>query len=323
MILTLLRVWTPLFRISANWLVLLLFTFFTSLAIIGITVALRPFIPVGQLTRPLRLFAPFILFGLYATALYNAYTPVVRYAHIQIDKPLAQPIRIGLASDTHLGVLFGNRQIDKLVQIMDNEKVDMILLPGDIMDDDTVHYEAENMHAHLSKLRAPLGVFASIGNHDIGYQGIPQHDTITQALEKAGIHVLTNRAVHINNQIWVVGLPDQMIGKGREPIATVLQNVDTTQPVFLLDHRPNSVLEHAQLPIDLQVSGHVHNGQIFPANYIVRYLNRIHYGYEKINNSHFVVTSGYGFWGVPFRLGSQSEVWIIDVTGRTDSSLEP
>ena len=66
----------------------------------------------------------------------------------------------------------------------------------------------------------------------------------------------------------------------------------------------------------MQVSGHVHNGQIFPANFIVQRLNRIAYGYGKINDSHFFVTSGFGFWGVPFRLGSQSEVWIIDVKGK-------
>ena len=73
---------------------------------------------------------------------------------------------------------------------------------------------------------------------------------------------------------------------------------------------------HAKLPIDVQVSGHVHNGQIAPANLIVRTLYRLAYGYEEIGGRHFFVTSGYGFWGIPLRLGSQSEVWVIDVKGR-------
>lgn len=316
LILTMLRVWLPMFRITANWLVLLLFMSFTAAIVTALCFALKPFIAQEKLGRPLRFIAPMILVAIYALALHNAYTPVVRYATIQLDKPLPKPLRIGMASDTHLGALFGNKQIDDLVRIMQQEQVDMVFLPGDIMDDNTLVYEAENMHDHLSKLRAPLGVYATIGNHDIGYQGVPQYPIITRTLEKAGITVLTNQAVQINNAFWVVGLPDHMMHQGREPIKNVLRNVDTTQPVFVLDHRPNSVLEHAQLPIDLQVSGHVHNGQVFPANFIVRFLNRIHYGYEKINNSHFVVTSGYGFWGVPFRLGSQSEVWIIDVQGK-------
>lgn len=67
----------------------------------------------------------------------------------------------------------------------------------------------------------------------------------------------------------------------------------------------------------MQLSGHVHNGQIFPANFITKMLYpALAYGYKAIGNGHFVVTSGYGFWGVPFRLGSQSEVWIIDVKGK-------
>ena len=82
-----------------------------------------------------------------------------------------------------------------------------------------------------------------------------------------------------------------------------------------MDHRPDQIEQHARLPIDLQVSGHVHNGQVFPANLIVKQLYRLPYGYEAIGNGHFFVTSGFGFWGIPFRLGSQSEVWIIDVSG--------
>lgn len=97
--------------------------------------------------------------------------------------------------------------------------------------------------------------------------------------------------------------------------ATLLKQVDTHKPVILLDHRPSQIEQHAQLPIDIQVSCHVHNGQVFPANLIVWAINRVHYGYERIHNGHFFVTSGYGFWGVPFRLGSQSEVMIIDVQG--------
>ena len=88
--------------------------------------------------------------------------------------------------------------------------------------------------------------------------------------------------------------------------------------MILLDHRPSDIDEHSQLPIDLQVSGHTHNGQVFPANFIVSAINRLGYGYEAIGQGHFVVSSGYGFWGIPFRLGSRSEVWLINVSGNAD-----
>lgn len=83
----------------------------------------------------------------------------------------------------------------------------------------------------------------------------------------------------------------------------------------MLDHRPTEIEKHSKLPIDLQVSGHTHKGQIFPANLITALIYRLDYGYEKIGLGHYVVTSGYGFWGIPMRLGSQSEVVILDVTG--------
>lgn len=84
----------------------------------------------------------------------------------------------------------------------------------------------------------------------------------------------------------------------------------------ILDHEPNEIEKNVQLPIDLQVSGHTHNGQIFPANFIVKFINRLGYGYERINNTDVIVSSGYGFWGVPFRLGSQAELWVIDLVGK-------
>lgn len=301
-----------LFRFGALWLVFLLYVVFTGV-IIGFchhTLKLI-FKQPARYTRVLRIVSPLILISFFAVSVYNAYTPVVRHAKITIGKPLAKPVRIGMAADLHLGILVGGRQLDKLADIMNREKVDMILLPGDIMDDNTDVYDSENMKPHFARLRAPMGVFATLGNHDMF-----SRDPISHAIQDAGITVLSDQAALVDNQIWVVGRPDQLIGQRMET-ADLLRaaQVDTSQPVFLLDHRPDDVLAHTKLPIDVQVSGHVHNGQIFPANLLVRFLNRLPYGYEKIGNGHFFVTSGYGFWGVPFRLGSQSEVWIIDVEG--------
>lgn len=175
-----------MFRLSAAWMVLLLFALFTSLIVLFLEHVCRLiFRQPEKRERALRLLAPVILCGFFALAVYNAYTPIVRHAEITIDKPMAKPVRIGMAADTHLGVLVGARQLDKLADIMQQEKVDVILLPGDIMDDDTVAYLAENMQPHLQKLRAPLGVYATLGNHD--YR---ETNSITQAIQAAGITVL-------------------------------------------------------------------------------------------------------------------------------------
>ena len=307
--LSMMRIGLGAFRLTAGWMVLLLFTLFTALTTWIIWLLLHKQMKPTHLSFGLRVFAPLFLVGLFGLAVYNAYVPTVRYYAIKINKPLAQPFRIGMVSDLHLGKLFGAKQLDDLARILQKERVDMILMPGDIMDDNTVAYEAENMQPHFAQLRAPLGVYATLGNHDL----FGAEKQIIAAIEAAGITVLNDQIIEING-INIIGRPDDL-DKKRQTTVNLLKQVDTNKPVILLDHRPSQIEQHAKLPIDIQVSGHVHNGQVFPANLIVWAINRVHYGYERINNGHFFVTSGYGFWGVPFRLGSQSEIMIIDVEG--------
>lgn len=309
-----------LFRFSASMMVLLWFAFLATAAVVILAKILRK-TPKYQhnaalLNTHLRVLAPVVFGGLFALAVYNAYVPVVKRVSVQIDKPLAKPVRIGMAADTHLGALVGARQLDKLAHIMQQEQVDIILLAGDIMDDNTLVYEAENMQPHLAKLRAPLGVYATLGNHDMGrYDPQGTAAKITQAIEEAGIKVLHDDVLKVDNRFWLIGRPDQLDMQRAQTI-DLLKQVNTAEPIFLIDHRPDDIATHAQLPIDVQVSGHVHKGQVFPLNLFVYAINRVAYGYEQIHQGHFVVTSGFGFWGVPFRLGSQSEVWIIDVKGK-------
>lgn len=299
----------PAFRPIAFVLVILLFAFFARI-LTACSALLLP--KSANVQRRLKAAFPLLFIGFIGLGLYNAYTPHTVYYQITLDKPLEKPLRIGLASDFHLGKLFGSRQLEKLAARFDQENVDLILLPGDIMDDDIQAYEAENMQAALSKLRAPLGVYATLGNHDF----FGQQRAIYHAITQAGITVLWDQAVTLENNLTLIGRNDNLY-KSRPSAAQLLKNVDTSHPIILLDHRPDDILAHAELPIDIQVSGHAHNGQIFPANFVVKALYRLHHGYEKIGLGHYFVTSGYGFWGVPFRLGSQSEMMIIDVRGQS------
>lgn len=297
----------PMFRLGAFFLAFLLFSLFVS---IGIAVLRKVFQNSAKINRTLRWCYPLGLLSLLGLSVYNAYTPKIVHYQVQIDKPL-KPLRIGMASDFHLGEWFGGKQIDQLASIFNTQKVDLILLPGDIMDDNVNAYLAEQMQPHLAKLQAPLGVYATLGNHDF----FGDQQRIADEIQKAGIQVLWDQTKTVNNQFVLVGRNDDMV-KNRPTTVELLKSVETNLPIFLLDHRPTEILQHAKLPIDLQVSGHAHKGQIFPANLITYLMYPLDYGYEKIGNGHFVVTSGYGFWGIPMRLGSQSEVVIIDVIGK-------
>lgn len=302
----------PMFRIMAFVLVLLLFAFFVSV----VTACLYQLSKGNShIHRLLKISYPFAFFGFIGLALYNAYVPTVVHYSVKIDKPLEKPIRIGVASDLHLGKLFGAKQLDKLADIFTQENVDLILLPGDIMDDNVVAYREQNMPPHLAKLKAPFGVYATLGNHDF----FGAQNSIANEIKQAGITVLWDQAVEIDGKFALVGRNDNLV-KTRPSAEKLLKSINTKLPVFLLDHRPTEIEKHAKLPIDIQVSGHTHKGQVFPANIMTKFIYRLHYGYEKIGLGHYFVTSGYGFWGVPMRLGSQSEVMIIDVKGK--NSLE-
>lgn len=299
-----LRLYSESFRVSAFILTLLLFSTFSSL-FVGFLYLLRK-----RWRHGIKWLYPIVFLGLIATACYNAYVPTVRYFRVKLDKPM-QPLRIGVASDLHLGYFFGAKQLDKLAAIMQQEKVDVILLPGDIMDDNVNAYVAKKIQPHLAKLQAPLGVYVTLGNHDF----FGDQQRIEQEIRSAGIMPLMDEAQTIDNRFVLIGRNDDLV-KERPTTAQLLKNIDTRLPMILLDHRPTEIMLHSTLPIDMQFSGHTHNGQIFPANLIVKLIYRLSYGYEQINHRHFFVTSGYGFWGVPMRLGSQSEVMIVDVVGR-------
>ncbi|ERL56514.1 metallophosphoesterase [Psychrobacter aquaticus] len=265
----------------------------------------------------LRALALVVFLGLFIYALYNAYVPIVRKLSVHIDKPLARTLKIAVASDLHIGRLFGGGAIDRLQRLIVQSKADILLMPGDIMDDNTQAFSDYHMAANLTQLSAsvPYGIYATLGNHDLyGHE-----QSISEALRGAGVKLLNDEALCIEHEgiaVWLVGRFDN---HKHQRVATteLLAQVDTKQPIILLDHRPSDITEHSQLSIDLQVSGHTHNGQIFPANFIVNAINRVGYGYEAIGNGHFLVSSGYGFWGIPFRLGSRSEIWLISLTGDT------
>ena len=301
-----------LFRMAAVWMVTMLFVMYAALATFVLYLVIRRLLPKQPVSRGLRLFAPIFFLGLTAYAYHNANSTVVRHLDITIDKKMNQPLRVGMASDLHLGVLFGSDKLDELTQIMKREKVDLILLPGDLMDDNVIAYREQHMQPHLAALSAPLGVFATMGNHDLMSDG----SEIAAEVQKAGLHLMQNRTEIVNGRVLLVGRNDDL-DKQRPDAAQLLVGQNTNLPVILMDHRPTQILENAKLPVDLQLSGHVHKGQIAPANWIVQFLYPLHYGYKRFNNTHVVVTSGYGFWGIPLRLGSQSEVWIINIKGRS------
>ena len=270
----------------------------------------RRFAP-QRAARLLRVFLPAGFAALFAWGFFNANATVVRHYQVTLPKAMA-PLRIGVASDIHLGgnFFYGAHELDRLAALMAQEKVDIILLPGDVINDNVRAFHAENMQPHLQALRAPLGVYATLGNHE--FYGDAEENA--QALRDSGVRLLRDEAVVVADRLVLVGRDDEMHAN-RPPLATLLDGVRRDLPIIVLDHRPSDISANVQTAMDMQVSGHAHRGQVFPANFIVQAMYRLAYGHENIEGKEVFVSSGYGFWGVPLRLGSRSEIFVIDVNG--------
>jgi uncharacterized protein len=208
-----------------------------------------------------------------------------------------------MASDLHLGNVIRKGRLTKWVNLINSQNPDIIILDGDIFDHSYNAVESQHMDVELRKLHAKMGVFAIPGNHDY-YTGI---DKVIAYLQKSGIRVLRDSAVVVNNSLLIVGR-DDLTNKNRKPLDSLLKGQDASMPVLVLDHQPHSLDESVKNNVDLHLSGHTHNGQIFPFNRIVEKVYKLGYGYQKTGNTHFYVSSGIGLWAAPIRLGTQSEI---------------
>jgi predicted MPP superfamily phosphohydrolase len=220
-----------------------------------------------------------------------------------------ETLKIVVASDLHLGYSIDKKHLQKIVDLINSRKPDMILLAGDIVDTYSKPVVEQNMKEEFMKLQAPLGVYGITGNHEC-YGDL---SNTVKYLKSAGIIMLQDSLALVDNDIYIVGRNDRTI-KNRKKLDELLQNTDKQKTLILLDHQPYNLNQAQDNGIDLQISGHTHGGQIFPFTLITKSVYEKQHGYMKKNNTHYYITSGTGGWGPKLRIGSQSE--IIEITLR-------
>ncbi|MDY0407957.1 metallophosphoesterase [Paracerasibacillus soli] len=224
---------------------------------------------------------------------YLAWTPVVRTHEITLNKKAnMDELTIFVVSDLHLGELIGKRHLEKLVRIVDERQPDIVMIPGDIINDNIGPFLKENMGEVLAELRAPLGVYAVSGNHDYYGGDIEQ---IFVEMDKAGITMLGDEMVQIDESLYIIGRNDKT-DNDRKSIKELMKGIDRQQSIIMLDHQPIALSEANENGIDILLSGHTHRGQIAPANIITGLLYENDWGYLQKGNLHSIVTSGFGFW---------------------------
>jgi len=300
-------------KIGAYWMaVLFLLTFLIPLAHLTVLMLRLLRLPHRRADSWAGAAVLFLLIVLLAYGSHQAYSPVVRAYEIRIEKevPGLNTLSIALASDTHFGLLSGRTHAERLVREINRLEPDLVLLAGDIVDNDIRPFREQGIAEVLSEIKAAYGVYASLGNHD--RHGGPMAELIG-ALEEAGMEVLYDEVAEVGGKIVLAGRKDRT-DRGREPLSALLGGVDRAKPVILLDHQPVDLEDAEREGVDLMVSGHTHRGQIFPGSLITARIYENDWGLLRKGRMHSVVSSGFGFWGPPIRLGTRSELVHLVVT---------
>jgi uncharacterized protein len=266
------------------------------------TLSLRRWITVASLA---------VIFVSLAVGYYRFRHPQAVHLELTANKPTqGKQLRIVMASDLHLGSSIGKKQLQQYVNLLNASNPDLILLVGDLTDRALGPVFEQNLGPELANLKATHGVFAVSGNHEY-YSGRP--DSLYHYLNTHGVRVLRDETILIDSALYLLGRDDRTNPK-RSELARLTAPLDPSLPVIVMDHQPYHLEEPANLGIDLQLSGHTHRGQFFPGNLIVKWLFEIGYGYGKKDNTHVYVSSGLGIWGPQYRIGSQSEYVVIDLS---------
>jgi predicted MPP superfamily phosphohydrolase len=223
-------------------------------------------------------------------------------------------VRLGIVSDVHAGAPHvTEKTVARAVERLNAEAPDVMLLLGDFIDSHVVwggRVKPEAIARELAALRAPLGVFAALGNHDWKQAG----DRMWRALTNAGIEVLENGAAAAGS-FYVAGLAD--LRERRPDLPTALAGVPQDAPVILLSHDPD-VFPFVPERIALTVSGHLHGGQVaiprmrrpaIPSRYGERYAR----GHVVEDGRHLYVSSGLGTSGLPLRFLAPPEVVVLEL----------
>jgi predicted MPP superfamily phosphohydrolase len=216
-------------------------------------------------------------------------------------------LRVAFVADLHLQQNIRLQFIEQFVRKINALQPDLMLYGGDMTEGDRENETSETIESALKKIQAKYGVYGVTGNHEF-YGGQEQGSFF----RKAGITLLCDTIVRIDDSFYLAGRYDQHFRR-RKTVNEILGSDSLDLPVILMDHRPTELQEVSLTGTDVQFSGHTHNGQLFPINLITGSMYELSWGYKKIRNTHFFVTSGLRLWGPPVKTAGKSEIMLVDI----------
>ena len=232
----------------------------------------------------------------------------VEKINIATPKLASGHVTIAQISDLHLGMMSGDALLERVIAKLREIKPDIVVATGDIVDGQGDDLDA--LARQFQNYTSPLGAYAVIGNHEY-YAGL---ENSLRFLRNAGFTVLRGESAKTGG-IVLVGVDDHTaISTGQQAMLDTrkaLASVTANAFIVLLKHQP---VVDGDPSFDLQLSGHIHGGQIFPFVYLTRLVYGVHTGLTELADGRLLyVSRGAGTWGPPIRLFAPPEITLITI----------
>lgn len=234
-------------------------------------------------------------------------------------------------ADLHLGYNAGEKEMTKVVRLVNEQDPDLVCVSGDIFNNSySAIKDPDKVAKTLAGIKSKYGVYACWGNHDVaepilfGFTFSSKKTRLYHTsdmysfLDKANIKILEDESLLVDGKFYLTGRLDaHKPGNGtrtRKTVNELTKGLDKTKPVIMLDHEPCELRETADAGVDIDLSGHTHDGQFFPLNLTENIMWENPCGKIMKGKMTSIVTSGTGVFGPSMRVGTKSEVVSINVT---------
>ena len=317
------RIGDTIYLIGTYWLAFMLYIiiFLVFFDIILLANMAFPFIPesINANMSQIKIYLFFFVAGFTTIVAIlgtiNMYTITTKHLQPVVHKNVneTESLKIAYVSDIHLGAIFRKSFAENIVRKINATQPDIVLVGGDLFDNNTLAVIKHDMLAPFKELKSKYGTYACTGNHEY-ISGIDKSATYIAA---NNIKLLRDEFVCIDDKFYIVGREDRMVlgatGKARKELSDILVNIDSSKPIILLDHEPQKLDDAIKNNVDLQLSGHTHNGQLWPFGWITRKIYGVSWGYFQNEKTHYYVSCGVGTWGPPMKTSATSELVVVEM----------
>ena len=262
----------------------------------------------------------------------NAQNLKVTTYDVTVDKSSKQDeLNVVLIADLHLGYSVGVKQMERMVNKINELQPDVVVVAGDIFDNEfSAIYNPVRVAEILRGINSKYGVYAVYGNHDIEEDILCgftfSDDDVTQVtsikemddfIENCGFTFLYDEAILINDDFYIYGRPDEerpnFGNDSRLEAEKITEGLDLSKLIICVDHETHDQKKLSAAGVDVDLNGHTHAGQLFPGNIIINFFWDIAYGYKNFDGMHNIVTSGVGLFGPNMRTFTKAEIAQVKI----------